>query len=308
MIRVGILQRSDACLGRRRGARGENMKKSIYLFIILILLLAVFSAAYAEEYVIGDEDMLQISVWGNPELSVTVPVRPDGMISIPLAGDVKASGLTPQDLKKALEKDLARFIKTPVVTVMVTAINSFKVYVFGGGISGAQSTGAQSTGAQSAASGQITLRRNTTLLQLLTMFGSLSDVNFAEAYLMRNGSKLKVDFEQLVAKGDVSKDVELEANDLIYLPGGLSSRIRVIGAVKTPSLIPYFEGITALDAVLSAGGFTDFASTNDVLIVRREGSVVTNIEVKLRDVMNGNLKKNVTLKPGDIVTVKSSIF
>lgn len=284
------------------------MKKSIYLFIILILLLAVFSAAYAEEYVIGDEDMLQISVWGNPELSVTVPVRPDGMISIPLAGDVKASGLTPQDLKKALEKDLARFIKTPVVTVMVTAINSFKVYVFGGGISGAQSTGAQSTGAQSAASGQITLRRNTTLLQLLTMFGSLSDVNFAEAYLMRNGSKLKVDFEQLVAKGDVSKDVELEANDLIYLPGGLSSRIRVIGAVKTPSLIPYFEGITALDAVLSAGGFTDFASTNDVLIVRREGSVVTNIEVKLRDVMNGNLKKNVTLKPGDIVTVKSSIF
>jgi len=125
---------------------------------------------------------------------------------------------------------------------------------------------------------------------------------------MRNGSKLKIDFEQLVAKGDVTKDVELEPNDLIYLPGGLSSRIRVIGAVQKPSLIPYFEGITALDAVLSAGGFTDYASKNDVLIVRREGSIVSNIEVKLKDVMNGNLKKNVYLKPGDIVTVKSSIF
>ena len=60
--------------------------------------------------------------------------------------------------------------------------------------------------------------------------------------------------------------------------------------------------------MLSAGGFTDFASKNDVLIVRREGNVVSNIEVKLKDVMNGNLKKNVYLKPGDIVTVKSSIF
>jgi polysaccharide biosynthesis/export protein len=284
------------------------MKKNIYLFIIPVILFALFGSAYAEEYVIGDEDMLQISIWGNPELSVTVPVRPDGMISIPLVGDVKASGLTPQELKKTLEKDLARFIKTPVATVMVTAINSFKVYVFGDGVSRTQPAAGGQAGGAPSTSGQITLHRHTTLLQLLTQFGSLSDVNFADAYLMRNGSKLKVDFEQLVAKGDVTKDVELEANDLIYLPGGLSSRIRVIGEVKTPSLIPYFEGITALDAVLSAGGFTDFASKNDVLIVRREGNVVSNIEVKLKDVMNGNLKKNVYLKPGDIVTVKSSIF
>ncbi len=282
------------------------MKKTMYLFIIPVILFAVFGSAYAEEYVIGDEDMLQISVWGNSELSVTVPVRPDGMISVPLVGDVKASGLTPQELKKTLEKDLTRFVKAPVVSVIVTAINSFKVYVFGDGISRAQpAPGGQTAPGQS---GQITLHRHTTLLQLLTQFGSLSDVNFADAYLMRNGSKLKVDFEQLVAKGNVSLDVELESNDLIYLPGGLSSRIRVIGEVKTPSLIPFFEGITALDAVLSAGGFTDFASKNDVLIVRREGNAVSNIEVKLKDVMNGNLKKNVYLKPGDIVTVKSSIF
>jgi len=130
------------------------MKKSICLFIFFLILFVVFGSAYAEEYVIGDEDMLQISVWGNPELSVTVPVRPDGMISIPLAGDVAASGSTPQELKKTLEKNLARFIKTPVVTVMVTAINSFKVYVFGDGISRAQPAGEQSASGQSGQSGQ----------------------------------------------------------------------------------------------------------------------------------------------------------
>lgn len=289
-------------LDRKNDVKGEEMRTYIYLLIIPVLLLTLWGSATGEEYVIGDEDMLQISVWGNAELSLTVPVRPDGMISMPLLGDVKASGLTPEQLKKNIEKSLARYVKTPVVSVIVTAVNSFKVYVFGDGISHGKSDGGNST------SGQITLRRHTTLLQLLTQLGSLSDVNFADAYLLRKGSKMKVDFERLVAKGDVSQDLELEANDLIYLPGGPGTRIRVIGAVKTPSLIPYFDGITALDAVLSAGGFTEFASKNDVLIVRREGNTVTNIEVELKDVINGNLKKNVYLKPGDIVTVKSSIF
>ena len=83
--------------------------------------------------------MLQISVWGNSDLSVHVPVRPDGMISMPLIGDVKAEGKTPRDLKAALEKELKRYVKAPVVSVTVTAINSFKVYVFGDGVS--RSTG-----------------------------------------------------------------------------------------------------------------------------------------------------------------------
>jgi polysaccharide export outer membrane protein len=289
------------------------MGKILWYFGALLLVLTMVSHASAEGYVIGEEDVIQISVWGNAELSVTVPVRPDGMLSMPLVGDVKASGLTPEELKKQLEKELARYVKAPVVSVIVTQINSFKVYVFGDGASKILSQGnpalrgAAGTNGTSS-SGQITLRRHTTLLQLLAQLGSLSEIDLANAYLLRDGTKLPVNFEQLMKSGDYSQDVALQANDVIYLPGGYSNRIRVTGAVRTPGSIPYAEGMTALDAVLSAGGFTEFASENDVLVVRKEGGSATKINVKLKDVMNGKNTKNVLLKPGDIVMVKTGLF
>jgi polysaccharide biosynthesis/export protein len=280
----------------------------MYLMAILSLMFVLSWAAHAEGYIIGAEDMLQISVWGNSDLSVHVPVRPDGMISMPLIGDVKAEGKTPRELKTALEKELKRYVKAPVVSVTVTAINSFKVYVFGDGVS--RTTGGDAAGVASAtaASGQITLRRNTTLLQLLAQLGSLSNVDFLNAYLLRDGKKVTVNFEQLISKGDYSQDVKLEPNDTIYLPGGFSSRIRVTGAVRTPGTIPYSEGMTALDAVLSVGGFTEFASQNNVQVARKAGDAIKKFKVRLKDVMNGELNKNLMLKPGDVLIVETSWF
>jgi len=290
------------------------MRKILWCFGVLLLVITMITRASAEVgYVIGEEDVVQISVWGNAELSVTVPVRPDGMLSMPLVGDIKASGLTPLELKKNLEKELVRFVKAPVVSVIVTQINSFKVYVFGDGASkilfptGSAAGGITSQGGTSS-SGQITLRRHTTLLQLLAQLGSLSEIDLAHAYLLRDGTKLPVNFEQLMKNGDYSQDVALQANDVIYLPGGYSNRIRVTGAVRAPGSFPYAEGMTALDAVLSAGGFTEFASENDVLVVRKEGSVSTKINVKLKDVMKGKNTTNVLLKPGDIVMVQTGLF
>ncbi|HYA87706.1 MAG TPA: polysaccharide biosynthesis/export family protein [Nitrospirota bacterium] len=293
------------------------MGKLLWHIGTLLLVLTMTSRASAEGYVIGEEDIIQISVWGNTELSVTVPVRPDGMISMPLVGDIKAAGLTPEDLKKSLEKELVKFVKAPVVSVIVTAINSFKVYVFGDGASrvliggaagGAAGGTAGGTGGGTQTSGQITLRRHTTLLQLLAQLGSLSEIDLAHAYLLRDGRKLPVNFEQLMKNGDYSQDIALQADDVIYLPGGYSNRIRVTGAVKTPGSIPYAEGMTALDAVLSAGGFTEFASQNDVLVVRKDGNEARKINVKLKDVLNGKTTTNVLLKPGDIVTVNTGFF
>jgi polysaccharide export outer membrane protein len=283
----------------------------MYLMVILSLMFVVgWTAHAAEGYVIGAEDMLQVSVWGNSDLSVHVPVRPDGMISMPLIGDVKAEGKTPRELKAALEKELKRYVKAPVVSVTVTAINSFKVYVFGDGVS--RTTGgvgdAAAGASAAAAAGQITLRRNTTLLQLLAQLGSLSNVDFPNAYLLRDGKKVTVNFEQLITKGDYSQDVKLEPNDTIYLPGGFSSRVRVTGAVKTPGAIPYSEGMTALDAVLSAGGFTEFANQNNVQVARKDGDSIKKFKVRLKDVMNGDLNKNLPLKPGDVLIVETSWF
>ena len=272
----------------------------------VFLIFAMCLTAIAGGYVIGDEDVLQISVWGNQELSVTVPVRPDGKISVPLLGDVQATGVTPQELKSKLEQGLSKYVKTPVVSVMVTAINSFKVYVFGEGISRATAGGASGGGAS--ASGVITLRKNTTLIQLLAQLGSLKNADLKNAYILRGGKKLPVDFIQLITRGDTSQDIELVSNDVIYIPDNYDQHIRVTGAVRTPVIVRFSEGMTALDAVLSAGGFTEFASQNSVVVVRKDGDTVKNIEVKLKDVINGNVTKNLFLQPGDIVMVHSNIF
>jgi len=88
--------------------------------------------AEEKEYRIGVTDVLRITVWRNAELSVDVPVRPDGKISVPLLDDVEAEGLTPQELKEVLTRELAEFITAPDVTVMIAQMNSRFVSVMGG--------------------------------------------------------------------------------------------------------------------------------------------------------------------------------
>jgi polysaccharide export outer membrane protein len=90
------------------------------------------AAGEREDYVIGIPDQLRIVVWRNPELTVVVPVRRDGKISVPLVDDVQAEGLTPEELKEVLTEALAEFVTAPDVTVIVEAINSHTVTVIGG--------------------------------------------------------------------------------------------------------------------------------------------------------------------------------
>jgi|SRR5208282_4611225 len=290
------------------------MNNGRYLFIMVaaILLTLVFAAISNGAIPIGEEDVLQIQVWDHPELTANVPVRPGGMISVPFVGEVKAAGLMPQELKALLEKEYAAYIKVPSVSVVVTAVNSFKVYVMGAGITGgtpALTSGGPAAVGSEGQAGAVTLRRDTSLLQLFAQLRLQKDADLRHAYAVRGGKKLEVDFYKLVVRGDTSQDLQLQPDDLIYVPDTLQSRIRVVGAVKLPGIFPFTDGMTTLDAVLSAGGFNDFASQNNVEVVRREGDKVENIRVRLKDVINdGDVSKNLMLKPGDIVKVNTGIF
>lgn len=268
--------------------------KRLFVFcgIICFLSLATLSPA-AEDYVIGDGDGLNISVWGAPELSGEVVVRPDGKITLPAAGDIVASGMTPEELSEKLTKELKPFVKKPIVSVSVTGITNNKVYVFGGG----------------SASGAFDLARRTTLLKFLANLGGLQKADLERAYLMREGKKLDIDFYDLYVQGDLSKDVELKAEDLIYIPDNELKKIYVMGAVANPQYIFYREGIRILDAILESGGFTKFAKESKVLVLREVDGQMKELEVDAKDLMNeGDLKQNLELQRGDFVIVQEGLF
>src|SRR5450759_735101 len=92
---------------------------------------AVSNSQAGPEYVIGPEDVLHIAVWKEADLAATLPVRPDGKISLPLLDDVQASGLTPKQLAASVTEKLKKYIADPRVTVVVTQINSKRIYMVG---------------------------------------------------------------------------------------------------------------------------------------------------------------------------------
>lgn len=260
------------------------------LVLALAFLGLLSSAAWGKDYLVGDGDVLQVSVWGVPELTVEVTVRPDGKITLPAAGDVVASGLSPEQLSSRLTEVLEKFVKKPVVTVSVSQITNNRVYVSGGG------------------SGPtvVPLAGRTSLLKLLCRLESLGNADLRRAYIIRDGQRVEADFYRLFVKGDISHDVTLEPEDVLFLPTQELNKVYVTGAVQDPKYIFYREGMTVLDAILEAGGFGEYAKQNDVLVVRKDSQ---ELELRIKDLMFGkDLKQNIALQPGDQVVVKESMF
>jgi polysaccharide export outer membrane protein len=168
-----------------------------------------------QTYRIGVDDRVQVSVWRNPELSATVPVRPDGKISLPLVGDVPAAGRTAEEVGADVRQRLETYVRDPQVAVILT---------------------------------------------------------------------------------------ELRSNE--YL-----SRVRVTGAVRQPVSITYRQGMTVLDAVLAAGGPTEFASADRTELYRKDGSATRTFDVRLGKIMKkGELGTNFPVQPGDIIAVPERAF
>lgn len=166
-------------------------------------------------YHIGVDDILQVSVWHNPDLDVKVPVRPDGMISVPLIGDVEAGGKTPAEVSAAIAEKLKAYVRDPQVAVILTELRSHE-----------------------------------------------------------------------------------------YL-----SRVRVTGAVRQPVSVPYRQGMTVLDAVLAAGGTTEFAAPDRTELYRKAGDATKAYAVRLDAILQrGDLTTNYPAQPGDVITVPQRAF
>lgn len=265
------------------------MKK---LSFVLAFFVLFSGQGFAKDYVIGDGDSLKISVWGIPELSMEVNVRPDGKISIPAIGEVEVRGLTPMELADFLEEELSKVVKNPIVSVIVTELTNYQIFVYGNG----------------APAGVHTLNKETTILEFLGMLGQLENADLEEAYLVRDKKIIKKDFYKLFRKLDFSEDIVLEAKDILFFPDNYEKRIILVGAVNNPTTLTYREGMTILDVILSAGGFTEFAKGNDVIIIRNNGEKEVRRSVKVKDIMEGDLNENIEVMPGDFIFVKESFF
>jgi polysaccharide export outer membrane protein len=283
---------------------------------MLLLVLCVPALTSAADYVIGEGDVLMISVWGEKELSQTVKVRPDGKITLPALGEIKAVDMTPTALQAVLTDKMKGIVKNPAVTVIVSEVTNNKVYVFGGGVS----------------SGVYSLTQRTTLLQLLCQIGqqkpslgttptagpqagARADAQIADlrnAYVIRDDQKIKADFFDLFINGKMSDDLVILPNDAIFIPSFRDRNVYVMGAVTTPKSISYRDGLTVVEALLEAGGFTKFANQNNTVIYRKsekEGNKEIAIPVKVKNLINdGDLHQNTRLMPGDYVVVHESLF
>ena len=157
-------------------------------------------------YVIGADDSLQITVWQEPSLSGTFPVRPDGMISLVLVGDIPAAGLTPMHLAHDITVKLKKFIQDPVVSVVVAAVNSQRIFLVG----------------EVLKAGPIMLSPGMTPLQAIAQAGGLSPyTNGKHIYILRGpqGKQQKIPFNyRLALKGDNRQDVPLLPGDTIVVP------------------------------------------------------------------------------------------
>ncbi len=173
------------------------------------------AAQAVTDYRIGVDDEVKVSVWQNPGLDVSVPVRPDGKISVPLVGDVVAGGKTPEEVSADIKEKLQTYVRDPQVTVILTQLRSHE-----------------------------------------------------------------------------------------YL-----SRVRVTGSVRQPISVPFRQGMTVLDAVLAAGGTTEFAAADRAELYRKDGETTRSYAVRLDKILQkGELTTNYPVQPGDVVTVTERTF
>jgi polysaccharide export outer membrane protein len=246
---------------------------------------------------LGKGDVLSVSVYDEPDLSIaSVPIRPDGMISFPLIGDVQAAGRSVDELATAVTERLSRFVIEPRVAVIVTQLNSLN-YTVNGEVN---------------KPGVYPLVTDVSLTEAVARAGgfkkgqfrssSVEVADLSTAFIAREGHVLPVDFTRLFRQGDLRFDIQLQDGDYINIPSGLSKEVYIVGEVNKPAQFAFREAMPMSRSLALAEGFTREADLTRVHIVRGALSNPNLIIVNFKDVLNG-AAQDVQLEPNDIVYV-----
>jgi polysaccharide biosynthesis/export protein len=268
-------------------------------------------------FTLGPGDSVEIEILGTPASRAKTSVGPDGKIYYNLLSGLDVWGLTLGQTRELLEKQLAKYLNDPQVSLTLRAVGSKYFWLLG----------------RLNRPGVYPLAAPTTLLESIAAAGgtarSLSQVESAEladlrhSFVVRQGQFLPVDFQRLLHDGDTSQNIYLQPDDFVYVASVLAQEIYVLGAVKSPRVLPYGERMTLVSAIAAAygmdryewvstggydpGPFTKDAFLSHVAIVRGSLSSPQVAVVDYNAIVKGKAR-DVRLEPGDIVYVPNSPY
>ncbi len=255
-------------------------------------------------YRLGAGDILKIAVYGEADLSGTFRIARNGTIAWSWVGEVEVQGLTVEEIAERLRSLLARqYIRQPRVETSVEKYGSRAVY-FLGNIS---------------LPGSSRLGENRTLLQNLLQAGGPKIWGESTITILRaspDGKQERITASlQGLLDGAADENILLEDGDIVTVSSPDSQgtllgqdRIYVVGAVNGPGTFPWRENLTALDALMAAGGLNQYAAGNRARLVRGTGEQKQEIPLSLEDILEGQKDKNLILSPGDLIIVPESLF
>jgi polysaccharide export outer membrane protein len=267
----------------------------LLLRVVTGLLLMASSLSAQTDYIIGNQDVLTITVYDQVDLSGKFTVDPDGTLTFPLIGRVKAGGLTLRGLEDELKKRLADgYLRNPQVSVSMDSYRSQRIFVMG----------------EVRSPGAYQLTGDMTIIEAIARAGSTTPAAADEAMIVRpkegqtTGPVLPSDSDSTVIRvnlreiqeGALSKNLQLRDGDTLVVQK--ARLVYVFGQVKAPGAYPVDKDTTVLQALSLAGGVTDRGSTGRIKIVRAVEGKKKELKVKLTDLV----------EPGDTIVVAERFF
>lgn len=249
-----------------------------------------------DEYRIGKNDVLAIFVAGHPDMSsqrqspaeaAGTVVEKDGNVYLPIAGPVRAEGLSITDFRTKLQQTLARFVIRPDVSVGIVRHESQKFYVLG----------------QVQRPGALPVDGDTTLLEALSIAGGATPRGDLEtAYVLRDGQLLPINLGDMLLRGDISRNVYMRHGDVVYVPDNADQKIFVLGEVMRPSVVPITHSrITLAEGIAAAGGPTPAMARRELAILRGGYAKPVVYTIDLDQALLHD--HEIVLKPGDRVVL-----
>lgn len=264
------------------------MNKRLLLLVSAMVLL-ISALAFAQDYVVGEGDVLRITVYDHDDLTTISRVSGEGVIAFPLIGQVDVKGLTLMQISQKIAALLADgYIVNPQVNIFIQEFRSKKAFIMG----------------EVSKPGLYVLPGQTTFLSLLSEAGGLTKEAGYKAIIKRkinpsdkNEEIITIDLKRLIEKGDTSLDVPIMDGDSIYVTK--AGVFYVTGEVKKPDAYKFEEGTTVIKAITMGGGFSDKASRSRVKIIRKKAGKEEVLE---------RVSMDEPVQPDDVIVVPESFF